>query len=181
MSYYAEKKGIRKILKLDKVVKNLLINMFVSFFGLHIMFNLPLCIFDEYNSILKIMICILTSEVWFYHTHIMLHQQKLYVLFHKKHHEFTEPYALTGIYCSLYELIFCNIPTIALGPILTNMNPILMYIWVFVVSLNVTFTHSGIGKEYDLNDHDIHHSSFKYNYGTLYIFDALYGTLKSQY
>jgi sterol desaturase/sphingolipid hydroxylase (fatty acid hydroxylase superfamily) len=54
-----------------------------------------------------------------------------------------------------------------------------LYIWFALVALNTTFTHSGFKLGWLMvGGHDIHHESYKFNYGTLDIFDRLYGTYK---
>jgi len=81
------------------------------------------------------------------------------------------------MYCTGYEAVFCNLFAVALGPIMLNIPSPYLYIWFGLVSLNSTFTHSGFRLGWLMDgSHDIHHETFKYNYGTLTIFDRIYGT-----
>ncbi len=48
---------------------------------------------------------IFVEEVLFYCAHRALHHPTLYVLFHKQHHEFTAPLAVSARYCSAVEHI----------------------------------------------------------------------------
>lgn len=168
---------IRPVKKLLKVLNCLWQNMVWTFLGSIFIFYIPLRLETSFNIIIRLLLCNLITEIWFYHVHLMLHHQQLYVKFHKRHHEFRYPYALTAMYCTGYEAVFCNLFAVSLGPIMLNIPPPYLYIWFGLVSLNSTFTHSGFRLGWLMDgSHDIHHETFKSNYGTITIFDRLYGT-----
>ena len=106
----------------------------------------------------------------------MMHHRQLYIHFHKKHHKFQYPYALTAVYGTGYDAIICNLISVGLGPIIVDLQSPYIYIWFVIVALNSTYTHSGF---YIFErSHDLHHQSNDCNYGTIGLFDKLYGTFK---
>lgn len=178
LSYLSDKSttNCRKITDLDIVITNLFQNMFWSWISTNLIFLLPFRAFTDYNVLFKFVFCLLFTDMWFYHTHIMMHHRQLYIKIHKKHHKFQYPYALTGAYCTGYESIICNLLSIGLGPIIVQLSSPYIYIWFILVALNSTLSHSGY---YIIErSHDLHHELFDCNYGTLGIFDKLYGTYK---
>ncbi|GAG60380.1 unnamed protein product [marine sediment metagenome] len=168
LTYFFKEK--RKITNLGKVISNLLVNMVWSLFGSLILSQLPLRMLTNSYLVTKFLVVYLIADIWFYHMHIMLHQGQLYHL-HKRHHEFSEPFALTGLYSDIYECIFLNTLAGGLGPVIVQLPPPYIYIWLAIISWNVLIAHSGSSMI-----HDYHHSKFKYNYGISFIFDKLYGT-----
>ena len=175
----------RKITDLNLVMFNLIQNMFWTWLTTNIVFMIPFRILEHTSIWLKFVLCLLFTEVWFYHMHIMMHHRQLYIKFHKKHHTFQYPYALTAMYSSAYETILCNTLSVGLGPILFGLPSPYIYIWFILVAFNSVFTHSGFKLKlfgYNIidNSHDIHHQLFNYNYGPMIILDKLYGTYKFQ-
>lgn len=149
----------------------------------NVVFILPFRMFVNVHIALKYLICLLFTETWFYHVHLLLHAPQLYSRFHKLHHTYVRPYSLTALYSTPYEAIFCNTMSVAVAPILVALPPIHMYIWFAVVAFNATFTHSGykleiLGVTLINSNHDLHHAKYLYNFGTLQIFDRLYGTYR---
>jgi len=176
-SYKARK--IRPISRVKTVLSNLIMNMMWSFLGTVVIFHIPIRLDTGYNIVVRLLLCNLITEIWFYHIHIMVHHPQLYKRFHKQHHEFTHPYALTALYCTGYEAVVCNLFSVSLGPIMLNVGSPYIYIWFVLVSLNSTFTHSGLRLGWLMDGgHDLHHEVFKFNYGVLTLFDRLYGTYK---
>ena len=168
---------IRPVVKLSKVLNTLGLNMVWTFIGSIFIFYIPLRLDTSFNIIIKLLLCNVITEIWFYHIHIMVHNPQLYKRFHKLHHEFRYPYALTAMYCTGYEAVFCNLFAVALGPIMLNIPSPYLYIWFGLVSLNSTFTHSGFRLGWLMDgSHDIHHEYSTRNFGTLTIFDRIYGT-----
>lgn len=169
----------RPVIHLSKVLNNLGLNMIWTFLGTVLIFYIPIRIVNSFNIINKMILCNLITEIWFYHIHLMVHSPILYKKYHKRHHEFSEPYALTALYCSGYEAVFCNLFAVSLGPVMLQIPPPYLYIWFGVVSLNSTLSHSGFRLAWLMDGgHDIHHQSFNYNFGLLTIFDRIYGTYK---
>jgi sterol desaturase/sphingolipid hydroxylase (fatty acid hydroxylase superfamily) len=175
-------KDIRPVKKLSKVLNQLVLNMIWTFLGTICIFYLPIKIDTDLNITIKLILCNFITEIWFYHVHVMVHQQQLYKKLHKLHHEFKYPYALTALYCTWYEAVLCNLFSVALGPVMLTIPPPYLYIWMGLVALNATFTHSGLRLGWLMDgSHDIHHETFKYNFGTLTILDRIYGTYKEPY
>lgn len=169
----------RPVKKLSKVLNNLWQNMVWTFLGTIFIFYIPIRLKTDFNVVIKFLLCNLITEIWFYHIHLMVHHPQLYKKFHKKHHEFRYPYALTAMYCTGYEAVFCNLFAVGLGPVMLGIPSYYLYVWFALVALNSTFTHSGFRLGWLMDgSHDIHHETFKYNYGTLTLFDRIYGTYK---
>ena len=166
---------------LSKVLNSLGLNMVWTFIGTVIIFYIPIRIINDLNIVNKLLLCNIITEIWFYHTHLMLHSAYFYKLFHKKHHEYSsrDSYALIALYCTWYEAVICNLLAVGLGPIMLSVPAPYLYIWFGLVALNSTFTHSGLKLGWVIDgSHDLHHSDFNSNFGTLSILDRIYGTYK---
>lgn len=169
--------GSRTVSNIAGVMITLLQNMVWTLLGTIVIFMSPIRAFTDYNILVKFIVCNVVAEIWFYHFHVFAHHPQLYKKLHKKHHEFTSPYALTALYCTGYEAVVINVFAVGLGPVMVEMDLIYLYVWFILVALNSTITHSGytLGKLIN-GSHDIHHVKFQTNYGTLGIMDHLYGT-----
>lgn len=166
----------RKFVKLEEVFLVLFKNMFWTLIGLILVTYFPVRLMTDSHVIVKFIGIYLFTDIYFYHFHILLHSC-LYK-YHKMHHEFKYPYALTGLYCSAFETIFLNVFSTALGPIIFQLEPPYLYIWIFIVSFNTILSHSGNTFPYLVsNSHDKHHYTFNYNYGISPFFDYVHGTL----
>ena len=65
----------------------------------------------------------------------------------------------------------------SLGPFIFQIPYPYLYIWFFLVSLNLLLSHSGLKIPFLIdNAHDDHHLYFNYNYGVSGYIDMLYGT-----
>lgn len=173
---YANRKQ-RPLEKLGDVIEILLLNMIWTYFGTLGLFVLPIRLDIDSNILVKLLLTNLITEIWFYHVHLMCHHPALYKKVHKLHHMFTQPYSLTGLYCSPYEAVICNVFAVGLGPVMLDITAPYLYIWFGLVALNTTFSHSGMKLKY-LSDgsHDKHHHNFTTNFGTIGLFDWLYDT-----
>lgn len=191
VSYYSNNKRIRKITNVFKVAKNITCNMIWTLIATNIINIFSYDGFRDYPVFFKLVMCFLIVEIWFYHIHYLLHNKLFYSTFHKTHHTFAEPYALTAMYCSPFEAVFCNLIAVTLGPLLMSLSTPWVYIWFGFTAFNTIMSHSGLKYsikvpfkkiEVHLIDgaHDLHHKNFIYNYGTLPIFDILYGTYKEK-
>nr|QBK90363.1 MAG: fatty acid hydroxylase family protein [Pithovirus LCPAC103] len=125
---------------------------------------------------------LLLLEFWFYYAHRLVHHRWFYSVIHKKHHRFKEPYAMTGVYCSLTEMILVNTMAVAIGPMMTGMSDYLLLIWVSVIAANVTVSHSGLVIPYiSSGTHDVHHQKLNKNFGILGILDWIHGTYQAPF
>jgi len=128
----------------------------------------------------QIVVSLWLLEVWFYYSHLLAHCRWLYRRIHKPHHKFREPYALTGVYCSLTEMLLVNMMAVAIGPIVTGMSGWLLWSWITIIAINTTASHSGLVIPYvSSGTHDIHHQHLNKNYGILGILDRIHGTYKA--
>ena len=170
----------RPPIKLFEVIITLIINMCWTFLGIVIAYHLPIRIINDYNIVIKYLLSVLITETWFYHAHVFSHHPQIYGKIHKKHHEFTtDSYALIALYCSGYEAVVCNLFSVSLGPLMLGIRGWYLYAWIILVSFNSVFTHSGMVVDWVNNgSHDLHHKSYSYNYGTIGLFDWIYGTYK---
>ena len=170
---------IRPVTELNKVVSVLLVNMMWSLIGSLILCFLPFRALTDAHILIKILFTYAITDIWFYHTHIMLHQKQLYPLLHRFHHDFQKPYSLTALYATPYEVIVSGTFSGGLGTVICQLPPPYLYIWFFIVSVNSVATHSGYRLSYLIDGlHDYHHLSYHYNYGNSPWFDKLYGTYK---
>ena len=168
--------GIRKVTgNVWKVAKYNTINIVSTGVAAYMLSSIP-TLYDC-NYITKIIGTLLVSEFWFYHSHVLLHYGPFYRYIHKLHHEYTEPYALTGMYTHPLEILLSSVPSVGLGPVLFGVTGIPLYIWMCIVAFNTSSGHSGIYLWPIIDGtHDKHHSKFNINYGSLGIFDFLYST-----
>lgn len=165
---------------LSKVLNSLGLNMVWTFIGSIIIFYIPLRIINNLNVINKLILCVVITEIWFYHVHLMMHSPILYKTFHKLHHCYNrDSFALVALYCTWYEAVVCNLFAVGLGPIMLSLSTPYIYFWFGLVALNSTFTHSGYKWGWVIDgSHDLHHFESSVNFGTITILDRIYGTYK---
>lgn len=112
-----------------------------------------------HRMIFEFVIFILIEEVLFYYGHRGLHHPFIYKYFHKKHHEWQSPIAITAIYCHPIEHVVSNIFPAVMGPILVGSHLSTSVMWFTLAISNAVITHSG----YHLpllpspESHDYHH------------------------
>lgn len=102
---------------------------------------------------------IIVREIYFYYSHRLLHMPPFYRWFHKKHHEWTAPVALSAVYATTFEHLVCNLAPVGLGPFLFNSHfftSLAFSIYAIVMTLQ---DHSGYKFPYyfDPTMHDLHH------------------------
>lgn len=107
----------------------------------------------------------------------LMHHKWMYKRFHKMHHEWASPVALTAIYCHPLEHI-TNLVGPALGPMLMQSHLATAWLW-FALTIAITVSdHSGYHLPFAQSPeaHDYHHYQFNQFYGTLGLMDRLHGT-----
>jgi len=179
LSWRTHVTGVRKVKDLGEVVSVVSINMVWTLFGIVLLYLFPLRAWTDVHVVIKLFLTYIVTDIWFYHFHIMIHHPQLYKKIHKLHHheKMIEPYALTALYCSIYEAIFLNVFSTSLGPVIFQLPPPYIYIWYFLIALNSVATHSGLTIPYIIDGtHDKHHQSNRYYYGVSIYFDWIYGT-----
>lgn len=166
-----------------KLLKQLVVNVFGTLITIPLFSKIPNIVNTD-NTIIKIILTCIISEVWFYYIHRLAHT-KIFYRWHKDHHSFIQPYGLAGLYCSVIEMIFCNQLTTVLPIQLLNFSMTDILIFSCICALNVLKGHGGLqlkGIKPDWlvssSDHDTHHHLMKYNYGIFYILDRIHKTYK---
>lgn len=127
---------------------------------------------------------ILVNEVLFFYAHWAMHCGSLYKNIHKKHHEFTAPFALAALYCHPIEFIVADLVPFTAGFLVFKPHVAFVFVWILGACLGTQTHHSGyrlpwIVGFYDQPDfHDFHHMRFNTCYGNIGFLDALHGTDK---
>uniref|UniRef100_A0A182NC50 Fatty acid hydroxylase domain-containing protein n=1 Tax=Anopheles dirus TaxID=7168 RepID=A0A182NC50_9DIPT len=125
-----------------------------------------------------LVVCVFFAEIGFYYVHRFLHLTPLYKLVHKKHHEWTAPFAWTAMYCHPVEHIISNMIPPMIGIQLMKAHIFTTAIWFPLVIFNTIRDHCGYhlpffpSSEY----HDYHHAKFTECFGTFGYLDWLHGT-----
>lgn len=109
--------------------------------------------------VLQFMACIVIREFYFYYSHRILHMKQFYERFHKRHHEWQAPIAVSAIYCSPLEHVWSNLGPVGLGPFLLGSHYITTLCFGFYAILMTLQDHSGYCFPYYFNPshHDYHH------------------------
>ena len=168
-----------------KVVIQLIWNCFVTIISTFFWRHIPQIFIFE-NVIYKYITALIMIEVWFYYSHRLMHHRWFYI-WHSDHHAFIEPYALAGLYCSCFEMVFVNQLTAVIPFQLLGFSLIETIIGSILIALNILKGHAVLHKRDDVPsylpyfiaqswDHDTHHQLMTYNYGILYLLDQVHGT-----
>ncbi|MCL4117038.1 UNVERIFIED_CONTAM: hypothetical protein GTU68_062064 [Idotea baltica] len=126
----------------------------------------------------ELAIFILVEEVCFYYSHRLFHHRLLYKRYHKLHHEWQSPIALTAIYSHPFEHIFSNLLPIFAGPMIMGSHVATFWLWVSLAIFSTLNAHSGYHLPFfpSPEAHDYHHLKFNQCYGVLGVLDLLHGT-----
>ena len=93
--------------------------------------------------IFDFVICVLTEEVAFYYSHLLLHNPALYKQIHKTHHEWTAPVGTAALYAHPLEHVVSNMLPIALGPLLMGSHLVTIWTWYCAAIVSTVISHSG--------------------------------------
>lgn len=128
----------------------------------------------------KFIPCSIIADLWFYTSHRLMHCKYLYP-YHSIHHRVKYTKAYACVYCHWLEMVLGNIPTVILGPYLTNMNYLTLHLWLSFGCLNTMYGHSG-GRFFFMPEganqyHWTHHIKVTGNYAMSRFLDGIFGTL----
>lgn len=168
---------------INKLIKQVLVNQLISvfiallFLKLYIMRGFETSqetIPSIMESVFHFSVFLLIEEIGFYYLHRLAHYGLFYKNIHKQHHEWITPIAITAIYCHPLEHIFINLIPLFIGPLIMKSHLVLIWIWVFIATINTVYSHSGYSFKYMYNKaHDYHHLYFRECFGILQILDTI--------
>jgi len=123
-----------------------------------------------------IILCAILREILFYYSHRLLHLPFFYAPVHKFHHKFTAPVALAAQYAHPFEHFVSNILPLSLPPKLLNVHIVTWWVFLALELIETTTVHSGFDFFGWAVMHDLHHQTFRVNFGTFGLLDWLHGT-----
>ena len=138
-------------------------------------------------SVLQFIGFIMVDDFLFYWLHRLMHLPFFYKHFHKRHHSFIRPNAITSEYFHPIDFFASGTLPVIASPILFQSHVVLAWVWTFFRTWEACDGHSG----YDLifvpfryfpfrpgaQVHDYHHLNSVGNYGSMTVFwDWLCGT-----
>jgi len=171
------RRGLGKVL-FNSVVLNVLLTalVFPLFRRISGPLNRPLP--DLAEILLHLVVFVAVEEVGFYYSHRLFHQPFFYKRFHKIHHEWTAPIALTAVYAHPLEHVVANLIPVAAGPVLMGSHLVTLWLWFTLALMSTCYHHSGFHFPFTLASefHDYHHLKFSNNFGLLGILDWIHGT-----
>lgn len=164
-----------------KLYKTLIINALISFTLLPITDKIPVLIEVPdgiFGYILRVVMALLIGDLWLYLTHRLLHTY-LYQ-FHKQHHIYVKPHALTGLYAHPVEYVLSNHLSMII-PLRIIARHELIALESMVVAIDILISHMGRNANYpSAKYHTLHHERHDCNYSFAYISDMLFGTYVSE-
>ncbi len=116
-------------------------------------------------------------EICFHFIHRLLHIPFLFKIIHFKHHQMKDCIGFGALYCHFLEFLFGNLFPAIIGPILIQeVHYYSLLIWGIITASHTVIAHSGYLIIDKKGAHLIHHRKLNRNYGTIGIFDSLFGT-----
>jgi len=131
-----------------------------------------------FQFIVHIALCIILREIHFYYSHRILHKKWFYEKFHKKHHDWTAPIAVSAQYAGIIEHIFSNLFPVTVGIFYLGLPLLTSLMYLLHVTMRTLNDHSGYNFPYYYSSirHDWHHESFNSNFGVIGLMDWVHGT-----
>ena len=131
------------------------------------------------------------SDILFYLLHRLMHTPKMYIPFHKKHHEFKYSIALVHHYMEYKEALVFALPQ-ALPPLIfmlirgEKIHILSMWCAFVFTQINAILGHASYKVPipswfpfFQPSYHDLHHIDYSVNFGAIFTFtDMLFGTYK---
>lgn len=163
---------------------NLIFGSFFKYFGIHVNRELP----TVWVACLQIVLLFFIDDVFFYAYHRLLHSYpELYKRFHKIHHTFRTPFAMTSLAVSKTELFLQMLGSVIS---LVIIRPHLFVFWVWLAMRQLLGVEDHLGYEFwwspttllkpvigGASFHDWHHSRNRGNYASVFpVIDYVCGT-----
>ena len=130
-------------------------------------------------SLCKLIACPFLAEPIFFLTHRLGHTKYFYK-YHKVHHQWNVPCAVSASYAHPVEFICCSLPTFLLPVFILRLNWYVAQLWFMGATLSVINSHSGYKYPNGSIRHTNHHKYNNRNYGPMKILDKLCGTEESR-
>jgi sterol desaturase/sphingolipid hydroxylase (fatty acid hydroxylase superfamily) len=144
--------------------------------------------------VLSVIGLILAHDTYFYWTHRMMHHPKLFRWFHRTHHRSITPTPFTAYAFDVPEAIVQSL-IVPLWLLAVPMHTFGLFLFMAFMIVRNVMGHAGVelfpravadsrwfGWLNATTHHDLHHSSFRYNYGLYFTWwDRLMGTEHPQY
>jgi len=174
--------------KFWKAVKHVLVNQIVldipnGMMGYHLWLSRSSAFSSLYTlpslqtTLLHILVCMLSHDMFFYYSHRLLHHKAIYKYIHKVHHEWTSPVSITAIYAHPVEHMMLNI-SVSSGAFLMGSPLPVLWLWFCLITMQVMNDHCGYHFPlfFSPEFHDFHHLKFHTSYGWYGIWDWIHGT-----
>jgi Delta7-sterol 5-desaturase len=137
---------------------------------------------------------ILFHDTYFYWTHRAMHHPKLFRWFHRTHHRSVAPTPFAAYAFDLPEAVVQSL-IVPLWLLMVPMHPLGLFVFLAFMIIRNVMGHAGVelmprgladsrwfGWINATTHHDLHHSSFRYNYGLYFTWwDKLMGTEHPEY
>ena len=129
------------------------------------------------ESMISIIVTIVCYDIWFYISHIILHNRDIYRLIHKEHHNTDHN---TMIFKDTYVAHILEGPFQGLGmffPLFFTKFYMYSFLWsLLLVNIRGMLRHDNRFTWLIGNHHILHHKYPQYNYGEYWL-DKLFGTI----
>jgi lathosterol oxidase len=126
--------------------------------------------------VIRILLCIISYDVWFYLSHIILHNIHFYKTIHREHHRNNHD---DITYRDTYAGHFIEAPFQGMGVVFPflfiEFNSKILLCSLFIINIKSMLNHDKRMVYLVGNHHLLHHKYPQYNYGEYWL-DKLFGT-----